>query len=99
MLKLIGGTLAALLLATSGNDQDKHRKPASSGPAIPLTFKGLDHDGDGKVTREEFLNAFEALDRNHDGVLTADELSPAAPHDSKAKHGKSGKPGKVKRKQ
>ncbi len=94
MMKLIGGTLAALLLATNGNDQDKHRNP----PAAPsISFRSLDRDGDGKITRDEFMNAFATLDRDHDGVLTADELSPGPAHGPKAKPGKS-KSGRAKRK-
>jgi len=40
-------------------------------------LKEADANGDGAITREEFLNyraaQFDRLDRNHDGVLTADD--------------------------
>ena len=46
-------------------------------------FAAADTNGDGDVSRAEFLAAraarFDALDSNHDGVLTGDEFSAAAP--------------------
>ena len=98
MVKLLGGTLAVFLLGSaSSGPQDKH-KPASSGdPQVTFSFRQLDSDGDGKVTREEFAQAFARLDRNHDGVLTADEAGGHGPTAPKEKRGKA-KPAKGKRK-
>jgi Ca2+-binding EF-hand superfamily protein len=43
-------------------------------------FKRLDKAGDGKLTMAEFagppLKLFARLDRNNDGVITADEMKP-----------------------
>ena len=79
MWKLVTGTLAALLLSApedqaAGKKQDR----PGSAPGVMLTLKDLDHDGDGQVTREEFMGAFQKLDRNQDGFLSAGELSSSA---------------------
>jgi Ca2+-binding EF-hand superfamily protein len=96
MLNLLTGTLAAILLsAPAPDDQEKHKEhPATE---HPFSFKALDLDGDGKITREEFMEAFAKLDRNHDGVLTPDELPG---HESRAPQDKQTKqhPGKNNRK-
>ncbi len=43
-------------------------------------FQRLDTDGNGRLTMAEFaappLKLFDRLDRNHDGVITADEMKP-----------------------
>lgn len=47
-------------------------------PRIEAAFKKLDGNGDGKITREEYVAAasarFAAADANHDGKLTAQEI-------------------------
>lgn len=97
MAKLLSGTLAAFLLSAPAADpQDKHKEHPSADRSVTLSFKSLDLDGDGKVTREEFMEAFAKLDRNHDGVISADELSGHESRGTQDKH-KQQKPGKHKR--
>ena len=86
MSKLLSSALAALLLSTPG--------ATPCDPAPSLTFQSLDRDHDGKVTPEEFADAFARLDRNHDGVLTSDEVSG---QESRGPKGKKPKPGQGKR--
>ncbi|HZE96741.1 MAG TPA: hypothetical protein VE981_06930 [Planctomycetota bacterium] len=96
MLRAIGGTLAALLFTTPGpGPQDKPHGQPPAQHSVTFAFKDLDVDGDGKVTREEYMESFRRLDRNQDGVLTAEELPVKDAHSSKDKSGKS-KPGKRK---
>lgn len=51
----------------------------ASDPQVERRYAGLDLDGDGRVTREEFLAAgrarFEEADTNRDGRLTPDEFA------------------------
>jgi len=57
-------------------------EPFRSGPGEPYPvaawFKAADTDGDGKLTRDEFVadsaRFFQTLDRNHDGVIDGFEL-------------------------
>ncbi len=98
MLKLLTGTLAACLLSAPATDlQDKRKNPPAAAPSVTLSFKALDLDGDGKVTKAEFMDAFDKLDRNHDGVISADEMSGQDSRGTQEKH-KHQKPGKNKRK-
>jgi len=75
MWKLVTGTLAALLVSAP---EDQAAGKRHDRPGFALSFKDLDHDGDGQVTREEFMGAFQKLDRNQDGFLSAGELSSSA---------------------
>ena len=98
MLKLLTGTFAAFLLSAPAVDpQDKRKDHPAAAHSITLSFKALDLDGDGKVTKAEFMDAFEKLDRNHDGVISADEMSGHDSRGTQEKH-KQQKPGKNKRK-
>src|SRR6185503_18497922 len=57
-------------------------EPFRAGPGEPYPvaawFKAADADGDGKLTREEFVadaaRFFQTLDANHDGVIDGQEL-------------------------
>jgi transaldolase len=51
---------------------------ARVGHAAEALFRTYDLDGDGFITREEWsgsLAVFDALDRNHDGLISPDELA------------------------
>ena len=52
---------------------------SSSAQPAASTFKQVDRNGDGKITRDEFprhiARLFDQVDSNHDGVLTQDEYS------------------------
>lgn len=54
------------------------RQPAAASPLLAQ----LDTNHDGKISRSEWKGndvSFSMLDKNGDGVLTADELAPAVP--------------------
>jgi len=74
MFKTLSGPLTALLLSLPAGDPQERHRPAPD-PVLALSFKSLDRDHDGKVSREEFGEAFAMLDRNHDNLLTPEELS------------------------
>ena len=85
-LSMAGGLLAATADAQTVPTQA--RPAPSPTPAMPMRGGGMgggmgglmraDADGDGTVTREEAVAAadarFAALDTNHDGSVTADEM-------------------------
>ena len=62
------------------------KRPASEpkAPAASPLLAQLDTDHDGKISRSEWKGndiSFSMLDKNGDGVLTADELAPSPPAD------------------
>jgi len=46
-------------------------------PAVSLDVEGMDADGDGRVTRDEWATAFKRFDTDGDGQVSAQELSAA----------------------
>jgi len=67
-------TIAALVLGAAATSTAQGR-----GPGV-IRFQAMDTNGDGVITREECLAAFDRLDVNHDGQLTREELDrPPAP--------------------
>jgi hypothetical protein len=62
------------------------KRPAAEpkAPAASPLLAQLDANHDGKITRSEWKGndvSFSMLDKNGDGVLTADELAPSVPAD------------------
>ena len=58
------------------------RPDAPPAAAMPPRLKAMDKDGDGRISREEFLgqkDAFARLDQNKDGFIAADEMPNAPP--------------------
>lgn len=66
-----GAVLTVFALLTAG-------PAASQVRDTPGYLARMDRDGDGRVSLEEYVDwmsyAFDGMDRNHDGVLSADEL-------------------------
>ena len=66
---------SAAFLSTAALANDKTDSTSSG-----ATFKALDADGDGKITKDEaaanehFANSFDKLDRNSDGIVTKREF-------------------------
>merc|ERR1712023_391042 len=69
-------------LTHDGQPSDK-----TGASSVPKTeFQNMDRDGDGSVTKEEFLwyvspDDFKTADRNNDGVLDKEEFISAPLHD------------------
>ncbi|GGB32848.1 hypothetical protein GCM10011380_22870 [Sphingomonas metalli] len=68
----------ALLLAAVLTQTEAAAPPPPPPPMI-TTGRRADADGDGVVTREEAMAAFDRLDTNHDGRLTAEERRAGRP--------------------
>jgi len=68
--------------------------PAPDRAMMTQRFKAMDKDGDGKVSKDEFMGPtqlFERLDSNSDGFVSPDEMRPTRPEPGKAK-GKAARP-------
>jgi len=67
---------AAYLAVTSWATAAEARPGPEEGGQIEQTFKRMDRNGDGKLTREEVPRAelFDRYDRDKDGVITMDEI-------------------------
>lgn len=64
------------------DEADSRAGAGERGQRAAAALRGrIDSDGDGKITKEEFVNAptmlFDRLDANKDGVLDAQELQAA----------------------
>jgi Ca2+-binding EF-hand superfamily protein len=76
MRTVIFAAAAAALLASAGAVSAQAPDPAQ-------IVKAWDKDGDGSVSKDEWVAAgrpaerFDLVDANHDGKVTADELSAA----------------------
>lgn len=87
-MKALTTTLALLAIAAVGvNAQDAGKKKAP--PSPEEMFKRLDKDGNGSVSKEEFMASpgakkdaakaeerFGKMDKNKDGSLSKDEMTP-----------------------
>ncbi|WP_425229517.1 hypothetical protein [Sphingomonas sp.] len=81
MKPLLAG-LAAFLVSSAGlalaQDMPQMAPPAAASPRMPGGMMRADTDGDGAISRAEYLAAagvrFDRMDANHDGKLTPDEL-------------------------
>lgn len=75
----------AMLLALAAQPVLAQQPPAGGGGGDPASFiKGLDKDGDGKLSRSEVAGTpleadFDAIDTNKDGKLDAQELGSFKP--------------------
>jgi hypothetical protein len=63
------------------------------GKGGPLSMATLDANGDGTVSKEEWNGAFEKLDKDNDGKLTADELKGGKHSDKKGGKHSGGRKG------
>lgn len=76
----VGFVLVAALVAWAA-EQDgegkKNPKP-QGGSGIHLTFKAIDTNGDGVISKEEWMAVFTKLDSNSDGGLSEAELNQGA---------------------
>jgi Ca2+-binding EF-hand superfamily protein len=79
--------IAALVRGERPEEQSLYRPVLTTAPKaanVPSWFVSADYNGDGDVSRREFLGTteqFSMLDTNHDGYISADEAAkqPAAP--------------------
>jgi Ca2+-binding EF-hand superfamily protein len=72
---LVGAATVALLVAGA------HTSGAQGRGQRGMRFAGMDRNGDGVITRDEWQGSeqsFRTHDWNHDGVLSGDELRPGA---------------------
>lgn len=64
--------LAAMLAQTQADAAPPPPPPGMAAPS-PFRARGGDADGDGVITRQEWMARFDRLDTDHDGKLTAAE--------------------------
>lgn len=69
--------LCGAVLAQEGGGKGKEGGAAPKAPS--LTFSQIDANGDGQISKVEWLAFFAKLDANRDGQITAAEAGGAAP--------------------
>ena len=78
LLSVLFGTLMACATGAAANDRAEYNRRAAD--TYVALFKSLDRNGDAAVTRSEaqgnlnFVPAFDDMDINRDGIVTAEEL-------------------------
>ena len=90
---LLISALALPVFADDAKDADK-KKPKKPRPTPEVIFKRKDTNGDGALSKEEFVakmkdaekagKSFDKKDKNGDGKLTLDEFKPKAKKDKPA---------------
>jgi hypothetical protein len=77
MKKLVALTVVVLALGVTAASAEHHGDDKDHGPRGAKMFEKLDADGNGSVTKDEFMKAQEAhfaeMDANGDGAFTKDE--------------------------
>jgi hypothetical protein len=79
---LTRGDLSALVMPTAPGAISTSAGGAGLASQGPGWFRKMDRNGDGDVSRREFLGSrdqFDNLDRDHDGLIAADEAAAAKP--------------------
>ncbi len=57
-----------------GGENDQPPEPAAEEEQFQQFMNFLDQNGDGNISLEELLQAFQQIDENHDGVISPEEL-------------------------
>jgi hypothetical protein len=77
MKKLVALTAVVLALGITGASAEDHGDGKGHGPRGAKMFEKLDADGNGSVTKDEFMKAqeehFAKMDANGDGSFTKEE--------------------------
>ena len=86
---LLAACGAGLVLADAHGEKGKGM-PGKAGEHWDALVKAFDANGDGKISRQEFMAKrplFDKVDANHDGALTQEEITA---NPTAQKHGKTG---------
>ncbi len=84
MVAVLG--LGAAVLAQDGGG-GKGGEGGKAAPRASLTFTAIDANGDGAISKAEWLGFFAKLDANRDGAISVEESSGNAPSGGKKKQG------------
>ena len=103
---LLISALTLPVFADDNKDEAK-KKPKKERPTPEAIFKKKDTNGDGSLSKEEFVakmkdaekagKSFDKKDKNGDGKLTLDEFKPKAKKDKPAGDAKKKKDKKAKK--